>query len=320
MSLQPYVLLTVQLSVLCIGFGFGLKSTVADLLFLWRHPGLLLRSVAAMLVIMPVVAVVLTEWLDVRRTSEIVLIAMAISPVPPLLPRREAKAGGHQQYALSLMATLALLSIVTIPLSVALLAAYYDLPLTMAPSRIARAALITVLVPLAAGAAVRAWTPTVAARLLRPVSLLGTLLLAIGSVLLLFDTWRGIWNAIGDGTVLMVLTFVTIGIVVGRLLGGPDSKQATVLGLSTACRHPAITLSIASANFPDERFGATVLLYLLVGLAFLAPYIQWSRTRIAISDDSSAVSGGTLDPDPGRRSPSSPSDRPGGNRHGAESA
>ena len=282
MSMQQYVILTLQLSIVCIVFSLGLMSTMADLLFLWRRPGLLLRSLVAMLVVMPVVAVVLTEWLHVRNTSEIALIAMAISPMPPLLPRREVKAGGLQPYAISLLATLALLAIVTIPLSVELLAVYYHRPLAAPAAAIAKLAFISVLVPLVAGIAVRAWSP-VGVRLARPASQLGTLLLVAGSVLLLFGTWRNIWGVIGDGTVLMVGAFVVFGLVVGRVLGGPDPRQATVLGLSTACRHPAITLSIASANFPNERFGATVLLYLLVGLVVLAPYVRWSRARIAAS-------------------------------------
>jgi len=285
MSLQQYALLTLQLSIVCIGFSSGLKSTAADVLFLWRRPGLLLRSVVAMLVIMPVVAVCLTQWLDVRRTAEIVLIATAISPVPPLLPTREAKAGGHQAYAISLMATLALLAIVTMPVTVELLAAYYGRPLTMPASRVARLAFMSVLLPLGAGVAVRAWT-TAAERLVRPASMLGTLLLAIGSLLLLSATWRGIWGAVGDGPVVMIVAFVVIGLVVGRLLGGPDPRQATVLGLSTACRHPAITLAIASANFPDEPFGVIVLLYLLVGLVLLTPYVMWSRAHITAAERS----------------------------------
>jgi len=284
MSPQQYVILALQLSIVCIVFSLGLMSTVSDLLFLWRRPGLLLRSLVAMLIVMPVVAVGLTQWLDARNTSEIALIAMAISPMPPLLPRREVKAGGLQPYAISLLATLALLAIVTIPLSVQLLAAYYGKPLTSPASAIARLAFISVLLPLGAGIGVRAWT-TIAERLVRPVSQLGTLLLVIGSLLLLSGTWRDIWGAIGDGTLALVAAFVAFGLVVGRLLGGPDPRQATVLGLSTACRHPAITLSIASANFPDERFGATVALYLVVGLVLVTPYVMWSRVRIAAGED-----------------------------------
>ena len=60
MSMQQFVVLTLQLSIVCIVFSLGLMSTMADLLFLWRRPGLLLRSLVAMLVVMPVVAVGLT--------------------------------------------------------------------------------------------------------------------------------------------------------------------------------------------------------------------------------------------------------------------
>jgi hypothetical protein len=59
----------------------------------------------------------------------------------------------------------------------------------------------------------------------------------------------------------------------------PDQLFAGSL-VFTACRHPVITLTIASANFPDQRFGATVILYLLVGLVLLAPYVKWSRAQI----------------------------------------
>ena len=59
--MQQLVSLTLQLSIVCIVFSLGLMSTMEDLLFLWRRPGLLLRSLVAMLVVMPVVAVGLTS-------------------------------------------------------------------------------------------------------------------------------------------------------------------------------------------------------------------------------------------------------------------
>ena len=54
-----------------------------------------------------------------------------------------------------------------------------------------------------------------------------------------------------------------------------------MLALSTASRHPAIALSIASANFPDERFGGTILLFAVLSAIACLPYINWQRGRIA---------------------------------------
>jgi bile acid:Na+ symporter, BASS family len=63
-------------------------------------------------------------------------------------------------------------------------------------------------------------------------------------------------------------------------MGGPDPNQSVVLALSSACRHPAIALSIAAANFPDEHFGGTILLYLIVNAIVGIPYVEWQRRRL----------------------------------------
>jgi BASS family bile acid:Na+ symporter len=97
--------------------------------------------------------------------------------------------------------------------------------------------------------------------------------------MLLAGEWRALWAAVGDGTLIALVVFVAIGLLVGHLLGGPDPDHSVVLALSTASRHPAIALSIASANFPDERFGGTILLYLLVGALAAMPYLSWRRRR-----------------------------------------
>ena len=95
MELKQLVMLALQVSILATVFGFGLKATTADLLYLIRRPGLLLRSLVAVFVIMPALAVVLALVFDFPRPAEIVLISVAMSPVPPLLPQKETKAGGH---------------------------------------------------------------------------------------------------------------------------------------------------------------------------------------------------------------------------------
>src|SRR5262245_44606724 len=110
MDLKQLVILAAQLSIIVTVFGFGLKATTDDLLYLVRRPGLLTRSLVAMFVVMPVVAVVLVRLFDFRLTVEIALLVLAISPVPPILPARETKAGGHSAYAIGLMAMLALLA------------------------------------------------------------------------------------------------------------------------------------------------------------------------------------------------------------------
>jgi len=144
MDLKQLVILTLQISVVGTVFGFGLKTTLADLLYLLRQPGLLVRSVIAVFVIMPIVAVAISQWFDFPRTVLIALIALSISPTPPLLPSREAKSGGHESYGLGLMALLAALSIVVVPLSAQLLSVFFGHTLGAPASRIAGIVFISV--------------------------------------------------------------------------------------------------------------------------------------------------------------------------------
>ena len=47
MDLKQLVVLALQISIIATVFGFGLKATIADLLYLVHRPGLLARSLLA---------------------------------------------------------------------------------------------------------------------------------------------------------------------------------------------------------------------------------------------------------------------------------
>jgi len=277
MELKHLLMLALLVSVFCMVFGFGLRATWDDLLYLIRRPGLLLRSLLAVFVIMPVVAFALTRLFHFRHTVEVVLIALAISPVPPLLPKRELIAGGHDSYGLGLMAILALLSIAIIPLAVEILERISDWPFEVSSGVVAALALKTVLLPLATGMVVRATLPQIAERIAKPVTVFANVLLPLAAIVPLIGAMPAIWALIGEGTLIAMAAFAAVGLAVGHFMGGPDPGDSIVLALSSACRHPAIALAIATAAFPHEHFGATIVLYLLVGVIVSVPYIAYVR-------------------------------------------
>src|SRR5215204_1143432 len=138
MTIQQAVMLGLQASVVLIVFGFGLQTTLHDLQYLVRRPRLLARSLLSMFVIMPIVALILVRIFELRPSFEIALVALAISPVPPLLPRKEGKAGGRAAYGLALMAVVSILAIVVVPLWLAVMGRYFDRQLQMPPAAIAK--------------------------------------------------------------------------------------------------------------------------------------------------------------------------------------
>lgn len=288
MDAKQVLILAFQVAIIATVFGYGLKSTKEDLLYVVQRPGLLLRSLLSMLVVMPVLAVLFVKAFDLRQTTQVVLVALSISPVPPLLLQRESKAGGRRPYGLGLMLFLGLVSIVAIPLVVAILERLFSRSFTADTAAIVRIVLIAVLVPLLAGVVVRIVTPRVAERLDKPVRILANGLLLVGVIVLLIAGWRVTWSAVGGGTILAMIAFVVAGLLVGHLLGRPQREHSVVLAMATACRHPAIALAIASSNFPDERFGGTIILYLLVSIVVCVPYIAWQRRLMVASSTSVA--------------------------------
>src|SRR6478736_1734100 len=112
MTKAELVAITIQFSMATIIFCVGLHARFEDITGVLAKPGLLFRSLLAMNVIMPAVAVLTAAWFDLNLVVEAALIAMALSPIPPILPSKELKAGGDPSYIIGVLVAAALLSIV----------------------------------------------------------------------------------------------------------------------------------------------------------------------------------------------------------------
>lgn len=281
MNPQEIVGLALKASIVLTLFGFGLEATRDDLLYLLRRPRVLVRSLVAMFIIMPLFAVLLTTVFHFQRPVAIALIALAISPVPPLLPRKVTKAGGLVPYGLGLMVTAGSLSILFIPLAVEVIGQYLHKSFAMGPGAVAKLIVLSVLLPLAAGMVFRRVAPNVAARIAKPAGLVARTLLMVCLVAILIFAFPKSLSLIGDGTLLALISFIVVGLIVGHLLGGPGPDERVTLALSTACRHPALALAIAAANIPQEHnVVSAILLYLVLNALLTIPYISWQRRKI----------------------------------------
>jgi BASS family bile acid:Na+ symporter len=282
MTLQSIILLVLKISIVLLVFGIGLTASRQDISHLFRRPGALLRTFFSMNIVMPVLVVAIALAFELRHPVEIGLIALAISPVPPLLPKRQAKAGATGAYAIGLLFAMAVLAIAFIPLAIELLDMIFPADLHMPFLAVVKLVLFTVLVPLLAGVTVRSFAAGFAGRIAKPVSLIATLMLVIGLLPVLFKMMPAIISLIGDGTILVFVVFVVVGLFVGHFLGGPVPEDRPVLALATASRHPAIAATIAIANFPEQRMVfPAILLYLLINAIVCLPYMVRVRRRNA---------------------------------------
>lgn len=284
-TLLPFLLKT---SIMFMVLGIGLNAQWRDALYLLGQPSLLLRSLISMYVAMPLVAVGFVVAFDLPFAVKVALIALTLSPVPPILPKKELKAGGHAPYAISLLVVMAVLAIAIVPPAVSWFASMWDRTSMIRAAEIAKVVGASVLAPLSIGMALRHWLPTLAQRAAGPVGALGNLLLFASALPLAYATWPQIHALFGNGTVLIIAIIVVVGLGVGHVLGAPQFDDRTVLALSTASRHPAIALASAVSVGTESRAAlAAILLYLIVATIVCIPYVMWrkrqSRARGALA-------------------------------------
>ena len=275
MSVAKLIPLVLQISIALIVCSIALRAQPGSLSYLFRRPSLLVRSLLAMNVVMPCVAVAMATLFHLRPEIEMTLILLSVSPVPPVLPGKEAKAGGNVSYGVGLLMAAALVSIVAVPVSVWLIGKVFGFDLHVPAATIAKVVGISVLIPLLVGMIVRRLAPAFAWRIAKPVHVVSLLLVLAGLVPILFVMWPAIRSLIGDFTLVALVVFTLVGLAVGHLLGGPDPSDRTVLGLATATRHPGVAIAIAGAITEDKKIiAAAVLLAALVGALVAAPYVK----------------------------------------------
>jgi bile acid:Na+ symporter, BASS family len=280
MNLAALTTLLLKVSIGLMVFGFGLQLKPGDLTLLFRKPGLILRSLLSVSFVMPFVAAALVTIFGLHPAVKVALLALSLSPVPPLRPKVGLKAGGGASYIFSLLVTAAVLAVVLVPVGVELFGIAFRKPARVSPGDVAQVVLLSVLVPLGAGILVRRIASTLAERMARPVSLFATVLLVASCIPILITAMPAAISLIGDGTLAAIVAFIVVGLAAGHLLGGPEPNNRTVLAIFTASRHPGVAMAVGMANAPGEmRVLGAVLLYFIMNLIIAIPYMAWRRTR-----------------------------------------
>jgi BASS family bile acid:Na+ symporter len=276
MTSAAFIRLTVEVSLALTVLDIGSRSRPGDATWLFRRPALLGRSIVSMYVVMPLFALATAYAFNLHPAVKIALVALAVSPVPPILPNKQIKAGGSKSYAIGLLVAASVIAIVFVPLVVWLVARALELNARILPAVVGSILGKSVLLPLLLGLMIRRSAPQVADRVTKPLALAATLALAVAAIAILVHAWNAMMSLIGNGTLLAIITTAVVGLFTGHALGGPVENERTVLALATSLRHPAIAITIGQAIFPDLKVvPAAVVLSFLVATAISMPYKWW---------------------------------------------
>jgi bile acid:Na+ symporter, BASS family len=282
MTLETLSLLLIKASLFALVAAIGMVSTWREATSLLRSPGLLVRSVLSMQVLLPIIAFLLATRLPLHPGVKIAIVLLSLSPVPPALPGKEIKAGGSHAFAVSLLVVSAVLAIAVIPASLRILSDVTTLTLGIAPMAIAKLVATSILVPLAVGLLISTVRLELGRRLAPLVTKIGVVCLVLGIIPPIVAMLPAMRMLIGDGTLAVCAVLCLAALLIGHLLGGPVPGDRTVLALSTSMRHPAMAIALAKANFAHEPLVVpAILLYLLVAVVVRLPYLKLGVRRRA---------------------------------------
>jgi BASS family bile acid:Na+ symporter len=248
-------------SMFAMGFSLTLREIVEPL----KNLRLVILSLVANFVLVPLLTLGILLIFPLSEGLSIGLILLGSAAGAAFLPKLAQIAKGDVAFAVGLMVLLMVVTIAYLPIVLPLL-----LPgIAIDSWEIAQSLVLLLLVPLVIAFLIRARYEEIAEDLLplmNQASNLALLTLIVALVIVYFPELARIFST---AAILAAVTFVTISLVVGYVLGGPGRGTKRTLALGTAKRNIAAALAVATFNFTDPDVMIMIIVVGVIGLILL---------------------------------------------------
>jgi BASS family bile acid:Na+ symporter len=259
----------------------GVNLSFQQMMSLWRRPGLLLRSLLAVILLVPLVVLLLLRWLDLPPAVATGLAVLAAAPGAPLTHKRSRMAGGSPIYSASLQLTLALLAVLITPLTLAIFHALFEIQTeSVKLFEVARQVALVQLLPVSLGLLVQRFGPKLATMIGHPLNVIANIFFLVLVILALIPGFRMIVH-LGGLPILAIVMTVAVALTIGHILGGPTQDERSALAVASIARNIGLALFITTLSGVENDIIPTLLSYMLLGAIVVIPYSLWSKRRIA---------------------------------------
>lgn len=253
-----FVALLVVFVMLGVGFGLELRQVLAVL----RRPTLVVSALTFEHVAMPVVAWSVATAFGAPASGVLALVLCGATPGGPIGPAFVLQARGDIAFAVSLVVMMAVVNVVTTPLTLTLFG-YGDRGGDGIVVPLVRMIAVYQLLPLAAAMGVRSRWPDTAARLGSWAQRATQVIITLLVVGMIAARWR-LMLAIDPRTLAAIVATCAAAIALGYAVAPGGSPQRRALGITAGIRNLGLGLLVATA-FDDE----TLLAVMLYGLAMM---------------------------------------------------
>jgi bile acid:Na+ symporter, BASS family len=192
----------------------------------------------------PAVGYLIAKVLPLAEPYVVVVLLASLAPCAPFLQQMVGKARGDMGFAGALIPLVAVGTVVLMPLMAPLLIK----GVTISTWSLAKPLLLTILLPLIVGAAIRHLAGTAATKLFPAVKGLALLSTLLTIVWCLVIYGRGMLNTAGQFALLSMTVFmVGMGLITYRFGFGMKQDQRSVMALGMGTRNVAAVLAAALA-------------------------------------------------------------------------
>ena len=265
-------------TIFAVMFALGLMLGREQIAAALQRRVVLAAVVFAVVVPVPMLAVLGAKLFALKGSVAVGIILMAISPGAPVALRRALDAGGDRAFAPALHLAIVMLAVVTVPATVAILDWIFAKDFTVTPFHIGRQVFFAQLLPMALGASLRAIRPAIAARLEAPLGRVGNFLLLALAIMVLVDM-PSIIAAVGWTPMIAGVVMTVCALAVGAAFAWRDPDVRPAAAVAAAMRNPGLALVIATLNRVPSDVTAAVIGYALgLGLTMVA-FLQWCKRR-----------------------------------------
>ena len=191
----------------------------------------------------------LAKMLRLDKPFGVGLLVLGCAAGAPFLPKLAELAKGNIAFAVGVMVLLMVVTVGYLPIVLPTLLQ----GVTVDPWNIARSLVLLMLLPLAAGLALKSYYQGLAARVKPALDWISNVSLILLIVLITVANIDKVIEALGTRAILAGLLFIALRVGIGWLLGGSgvDTKRVTALG--TGQRNIAAALVVASQSFDDPK-------------------------------------------------------------------
>jgi bile acid:Na+ symporter, BASS family len=241
-----------QITLFALMLSMGMNLRFAGIVELWRRPSLLLRCFGAAFIVVPLAAMAIMHLLPLSAEVRAGIAAMAIAPGAPTVYLKMLKGDGDRDLAGSFQATMALLSVVLIPLWLVFFAILYSDSATVPMAQLFKQVMVVQLVPMLCGAALSQWLPDLAEDLNQPLHQISQAML-VGVLVLVLAIGLDLVLKAGVLPVLAVVLMAAVALLSGHWLGGPGPVQRQTIAIANATRNAGLAIVLITLNFPNVK-------------------------------------------------------------------